>query len=687
MAKTKINKKNKKGKKLKLSTVILFFVLVILISCGIYFFLTAEDEESSLTLLEKQWIEKNKATLIDIKVPNNLSVLSENGEGMIFDLLNKIELETGLKFNKISYDYPLSETNKQELGIIVLKNTDALLETDILITEDSYILLGLNSGFVDSIDAITNTKVGVLETDKDVISNYLNNNVNYTAFTTLDDLYKALSEKTVDYIIVPRYASLNHTITSDVYTKYNFNNLSNKIVLRLSNIERLNNIIIKFLDDWKISDLRKSKEVALMKYFVSSNEITDIDKHTLTSKVYKYGFVEGTVYNVVKTDKLYGVAGEYINTLSNMTNMEFSYHEYKSNADLLDALNNGKIDIAFINFNHENDVTKKSSSPFVETMAAISNNYQNVSDRNGLNNRKLYLYESNYLYDFITSNYNGVIKSLDKISQKIEDDSIIILDEAEYVYYKENELASYKLLFVDSFIGNYHFEMSLSDEVLGKLVDFVLNNTDYNEYENTGVNNLLNTLSKEKDFKNIYMIIVAIILIPVIFIFISLIANRNVKKLKVIRKEDVLKYNDMLTSLKNRNYLNININKWDDTKVYPRTIIVVDLNNLKYVNDNYGHEEGNNLIKRAAAILINTQLEKSEIIRSDGNEFLIYLIGYNKNQVNTYISKLCKEFEKLPHGFGAAVGYSMIEDEIKTIDDAINEATIQMRIDKEKNYR
>ena len=32
----------------------------------------------------------------------------------------------------------------------------------------------------------------------------------------------------------------------------------------------------------------------------------------------------------------------------------------------------------------------------------------------------------------------------------------------------------------------------------------------------------------------------------------------------------------------------------------------------------------------------------------------------------------------------AAVGYSMITDEIKTIDDAINEATLEMRRDKEE---
>ena len=51
-----------------------------------------------------------------------------------------------------------------------------------------------------------------------------------------------------------------------------------------------------------------------------------------------------------------------------------------------------------------------------------------------------------------------------------------------------------------------------------------------------------------------------------------------------------------------------------------------------------------------------------------------------------YSKKLAKEFKSLPYGFGAAIGFSMINDEIKTIDDAINEATIEMRKDKEE-YR
>ena len=111
---------------------------------------------------------------------------------------------------------------------------------------------------------------------------------------------------------------------------------------------------------------------------------------------------------------------------------------------------------------------------------------------------------------------------------------------------------------------------------------------------------------------------------------------------------------------------------------------MVDLNNIKYVNDNYGHEEGDQLIIKAAGILVNTQLENSEIIRTDGNEFLIYLVGYSERQISTYTKKLSKEMKSLPHEFGAAVGFSMITDEIKTLDDAINEATLDMISDKEE---
>ena len=50
-----------------------------------------------------------------------------------------------------------------------------------------------------------------------------------------------------------------------------------------------------------------------------------------------------------------------------------------------------------------------------------------------------------------------------------------------------------------------------------------------------------------------------------------------------------------------------------------------------------------------------------------------------------YTRKLNKDFRELAHGFGVAIGYSMILDGIKTLDDAINEATIEMKNNKEES--
>ena len=172
-------------------------------------------------------------------------------------------------------------------------------------------------------------------------------------------------------------------------------------------------------------------------------------------------------------------------------------------------------------------------------------------------------------------------------------------------------------------------------------------------------------------------------LLPLLVLVALYLILKNKKKKTIVRKEDRRKYTDILTSLKNRNYLNLNMPIWEDSKIYPQTIVMIDLNNVKYVNDNYGHEAGDGLIIATASTLVNTQLENSEIIRTDGNEFLVYLVGYTEKQIETYCKKLNKELKDLPYGFGAAIGYSMITDDIKTIDDAINEATLEMETKKE----
>ena len=82
--------------------------------------------------------------------------------------------------------------------------------------------------------------------------------------------------------------------------------------------------------------------------------------------------------------------------------------------------------------------------------------------------------------------------------------------------------------------------------------------------------------------------------------------------------------------------------------------------------------------------MIKTQLDNTDIMRTDGNEYLIYMVGYQEKQVVSYIRKLYKEFKNLPYEHGAAIGYSMITNDMKTIEDAINESVEDMRNKKEE---
>ena len=230
---------------------------------------------------------------------------------------------------------------------------------------------------------------------------------------------------------------------------------------------------------------------------------------------------------------------------------------------------------------------------------------------------------------------------------------------------------------------NYTFMIKSTDNSFFELFNYFINTNSYYNIRNAAYNSFSGSIFDKVTFEELYLIVLAIILIPIIAFVVIRIKLKSKKQIRILKRDDRKKYTDLMTSLKNRNYLNLNIDKWNQNKVYPQAIMVIDLNNTKYINDNYGREKGDLLIVRASSILINTQLENSEIIRSDGNEFIIYMIGYNENQVDIYAKKLSKSLQELPYGFGAAIGYSMIVDNIKTIDDAINEATIAMQSDKE----
>ena len=261
--------------------------------------------------------------------------------------------------------------------------------------------------------------------------------------------------------------------------------------------------------------------------------------------------------------------------------------------------------------------------------------------------------------------------------------SIVVLDYNVYDHYRNTELNNFKVVYEDE-IDNLDYNFIVLNKSNNKgfvgLFKFYISNIEPDLYMARA------KVKLSKDSKKIDLTFAYILEGLFVLLGISLIYIRIKYKSNKINKNDRLKYVDSLTSLKNRHYLNKNYDKWQNNKIYPQAIIIVNVNKVGHINDVYGHNEGDMVLKKAANILMNNQLEQSDIVRTNGDEFLIYLIGYEENKVIAYMRKLNKEFKNIPYGFGATLGYSMITDDVKTIDDAISEATLDMKSKKE-NYK
>ena len=275
---------------------------------------------------------------------------------------------------------------------------------------------------------------------------------------------------------------------------------------------------------------------------------------------------------------------------------------------------------------------------------------------------------------------------ISEMLSKVKDDSIIVLDSEVYNFYSSKYFKDYKSIYSFDITDDYSFKV-FNNETNGifiKFFNFYLSFVSNQEISNLGYSELV-SVTTTNSYVGILIVIISLALITLIGYLIYQAVKMSKDKKVVIVKDSKIKYIDVLTSLKNRNYLNDNIDEWDESLVYPQGIVIVDLNNIAYINDNYGHAEGDKVIKEAANILIKTQISNTEIIRTNGNEFLIYMVGYDEKQIVSYIRKLSKDLRDLSHDFGAAIGYSIITDEIKTVDDAINEATMDMKNNKQES--
>ena len=670
--------KNKK----KIIYIVLFIAIVVFL--GLYILINY-TEPNVLSSEDKKWISDNGGKVVDIDVVNDIPLYANNGSGLIFDYLNYVNKETNLEFNKIPYPKS-SQPTGSKYKFEIIDGSIKLSSEQLLIYTDLYVAVEKSDRKINSLDDFNNKEVGILTDDNSFISYYLGseNRITFKNYSSVDELFKALDNKEIETIIIPHIMNLDRTIKGDYHVNYFFNNISKNIVLTLdSNNKSLNSIFTKTYNNWYQKEYSDDYNKTLLDYYTNMRNVSDKTKAELLSKIYVYGYVENYPYEFSMAGHMEGVAIEYLKKIMKFTNIDIKFQKYDNISKLKEAIDKNKIDIYFDYFDGSENKYLKSKAIFSSKYVVLGKGYDVIVDNlESLKGKDVSVLANHLLTNYIKANTKANFNEKESISE-LRRDNLIVVDNEIYSYYKNSKFSDYEVLYSNYMSDNYYFRVNSTNNSFFELFNYFINSNSYYSYRNNAYNSFNGSILDKVTFEELYLIILAMILIPVIAFIIIRVIFKNKKKLHIMKRDDRKKYTDMMTSLKNRNYLNLNIDKWNQNKNYPQAIMIIDLNNTKYINDNYGREKGDLLIVRASSILINTQLENTEIIRSDGNEFLIYMIGYNENQVDIYAKKLSKSLQELPYGFGAAIGYSMIVDNIKTIDDAINEATIAMQSDKE----
>lgn len=118
------------------------------------------------------------------------------------------------------------------------------------------------------------------------------------------------------------------------------------------------------------------------------------------------------------------------------------------------------------------------------------------------------------------------------------------------------------------------------------------------------------------------------------------IINSMERKERQQQLED-LSYRDMLTGLYNRNkYIKI-VESYDGKNLHNVGVAYIDLNGLKKINDMYGHEAGDDLIRRAASVIVS--VFPGRAFRVGGDEFVIAQEEVEETEFLKKIEQIRKE--------------------------------------------
>jgi diguanylate cyclase (GGDEF)-like protein/PAS domain S-box-containing protein len=156
----------------------------------------------------------------------------------------------------------------------------------------------------------------------------------------------------------------------------------------------------------------------------------------------------------------------------------------------------------------------------------------------------------------------------------------------------------------------------------------------------------------------------------------------------IVRKQNeekitYISFHDALTGLYNRAYFEEELKRMNNHRYYPLNVVMIDVNGLKAVNDVFGHQKGDQLLKNLAQLLKMTSRKGDVIARLGGDEFAIILPNTATSDTEIFCQRLtanCQNNNFTPAYLNPniSMGYATQEDSLSSSEELIREADEKM---------
>ncbi|MBW3696273.1 diguanylate cyclase [Vibrio sp. T187] len=157
----------------------------------------------------------------------------------------------------------------------------------------------------------------------------------------------------------------------------------------------------------------------------------------------------------------------------------------------------------------------------------------------------------------------------------------------------------------------------------------------------------------------------------------------DLSNVKEMERLEHMAHHDALTGLANRAQLYRFLDEVLSSSHYsssPFAVIYLDLDGFKAVNDTYGHDAGDEVLKQVSSRLLNQVRVGDLVARLSGDEFVLVIQPADKNMISALAARLLDSIQKTityrdrELYVGASIGINFVADSARDLDTILQEA-------------